>query len=174
MKRFFLLGITLMVSVAMLMTACKKDEVKNNGNNGGGGTAAGYVDLGLPSGTKWKSVNETGGYNGFYTFDEAVSLFGDKLPTKEQMEELIDLCTWTWQNGGYKVTGTNGNSIDLPAAGSRDCDGNVDCVGAHGSYWTSTPSESGQAWYFDFMSDNQMGMDDYVYCYGFSIRLVQE
>ena len=36
MKRFFLLGITLMVSVAMLMTACKKDKPQpaNSGNDG--------------------------------------------------------------------------------------------------------------------------------------------
>ena len=91
MKRFLLLGITLLVSVAMLMTACKKDEPNKNNTET---PDTDYVDLGLPSGTKWKSANETGGYNGFYTFDEAVSTFGDKLPTKEQFEELKNNCTW--------------------------------------------------------------------------------
>ncbi len=43
-----------------------------------------YVDLGLPSGTKWKSVNEAGDENGFYTYDEAIKAFGNKLPTKKQ------------------------------------------------------------------------------------------
>ena len=47
-----------------------------------------YVDLRLPSGTKWKSSNETG----FYTYEKAVNTFGDKLPTKKQCEELKDKC----------------------------------------------------------------------------------
>ncbi|MCQ2271186.1 MAG: hypothetical protein MJZ72_00120 [Bacteroidales bacterium] len=38
-----------------------------------------YVDLGLPSGTKWKDKNESG----FYDYDAAVRSFGSKLPTKE-------------------------------------------------------------------------------------------
>lgn len=46
--------------------------------------AQGYTDLGLPSGTIWKNFNATG----FYTYDEAVSQFGNRLPTKEQWEEL--------------------------------------------------------------------------------------
>ncbi|MBO6050550.1 MAG: hypothetical protein J6P65_01050 [Bacteroidales bacterium] len=179
MKRFFLLGITLMVSVAMLMTACKKDEVKNNGNNnntenpGGGGTAAEYVDLGLPSGTKWKSTNETGGNNGFYTYDEAVNAFEDKLPTKEQMEELIDNCTWVWQNNGYKVSSSNGNSIILPAAGFYNCEGAVYCVGSDGGYWSSTSIDSEKANSLYFYS-NEKGVSSDFRCYGLSVRLVQK
>lgn len=39
MKRFFLLGITLMVSAAMLMTGCKKDKPQpDNSSNGGSNT----------------------------------------------------------------------------------------------------------------------------------------
>ena len=48
----------------------------------------GYVDLGLPSGTLWKGKNE----GGWYTYEEAISMFGNLLPTKEQFEELIN--TW--------------------------------------------------------------------------------
>lgn len=47
-----------------------------------------------------------------------------RMPTKEEFEELLEKCTWTrcqynsvW---GQKVTGPNGNSIFLPAAGRRD------------------------------------------------------
>lgn len=44
-----------------------------------------------------------------------------QMPTKAEFQELIDKCTWEWTqlNGinGYRVTGTNGNSIFLPAAG---------------------------------------------------------
>jgi len=46
-----------------------------------------------------------------------------RIPTKDEWTELFTKCTWTWitQNGvnGEKVTGPNGNSIFLPAAGYR-------------------------------------------------------
>ena len=90
-----------------------------------------WVDLGLPSGILWKNKNEEGG---FYTYDQAVSRFGDKLPTKEQFEELKSQCRWTWTGSGYKVVGPSGESIVLPAAGYRGCDADVYHVGSSGSY----------------------------------------
>ena len=65
-----------------------------------------------------------------------------QMPTREDVEELIDNCTWTWvtQNKvvGYKVTSnTNGNSIFLPAAGSNTAEG-LYSAGLEGYYWTST------------------------------------
>ena len=46
-----------------------------------------------------------------------------RMPTKAEQDELRNNCTWTWTtlNGvdGYRVTGPNGNSIFLPAAGFR-------------------------------------------------------
>ncbi len=163
--------LTTVLFFALSLSSCKKDETNNNG---GGGT---YVNLGLPSGTKWKSTNETGGTNGFYTFDEAVSAFGDKLPTKEQFDELLAYCTWEWQNNNsYKVTGTNGKSIVLPAAGFRDTDGQVIYVGYWGVYWSSTPVDSESAFYLEFSG----GDDPHVrYGYisrnmGMSVRLVKK
>ena len=129
-----------------------------------------YVDLGLPSGTLWKSTNEKGG---FYDYNTAVSKFGDKLPSKEQWEELKGMCTWTWTGKGYKVTGDNGNSIVLPAAGVRNCGGDVNSVGSWGHYWSSTPDGSGHAWYLYFSSD-KVDMDNYGRCSGRSVRLVQD
>ncbi len=47
MRKLFILGTAIVVSVAMLMTSCKKEEVNNNGNNsntenpGGGGSGGG-------------------------------------------------------------------------------------------------------------------------------------
>ena len=89
-----------------------------------------WVDLGLPSGTLWKNSNE----NGFYSYDDAIAKFGSRLPTKEQLDELIDKCKWTWKSSkkGYIVVGPNGNSIFLPAAGYRGCDGDVIGVGSYG------------------------------------------
>jgi hypothetical protein len=69
-----------------------------------------------------------------------------RMPTKAEFEALKDNCTWTWttQNGnrGYKVTGPNGNSIFLPAAGSRGGD-TLYYDGEDGYYWSSTPYERG-------------------------------
>ena len=46
-----------------------------------------------------------------------------RMPTKEEIRELLDHCTWNWttQDGvnGCEVKGPNGNSIFLPAAGYR-------------------------------------------------------
>ena len=105
-----------------------------------------YIDLGLSSGTKWRNSNE-GRDNAHYTYNEAVSKFGNKLPTKEQLEELKNQCTWTWSGSGYKVVGPNGNSIYLPAAGCLVGDGSVGYLGSNGYYWSSTPYVSDGAYY---------------------------
>ena len=44
-----------------------------------------------------------------------------RIPTKAEQEDLINKCTWTWDDikNGFTVTGTNGNSIFLPAAWYR-------------------------------------------------------
>ena len=131
----------------------------------------GYVDLGLPSGNLWKNSNE-GGDNALYTYDEAVSKFGNKLPTHQQLEELKNKCTWTWTGNGYKVIGPNGNSIYLPAAGYRSCNGSVSGVGTVGNYWSSTLLNSGFARYFWFYSSEvNMKLDSPRV--GHSVRLVQ-
>ena len=131
--------------------------------------ASDYVDLGLPSGTLWKSKNEKGMY---YTYDEAVSQFGDKLPTREQFVELLTFCTSTWNGHGYVVKGDNGNSIVLQAAGCRNRDGRVRDVGKDGLYWSSTLFDSANARYLWFYSGGvniyRCGRSN-----GLSVRLVQ-
>lgn len=130
---------------------------------------AGYVDLGLPSGTLWKDKNEEGG---LYTYDKAVAKFGSSLPTKEQLEELKNSCSWSWTGSGYKVTGPSGASIILPAAGYRDCSGSVYLVGSNGYYWSSTPNGSDRAWDLGFNSI-EVRMRNYDRCIGRSVRLVR-
>ena len=130
----------------------------------------GLVDLGLPSGTLWKNANE-GGDNALYTYDDAVRKFGNKLPTKQQLEELENKCTWTWTGSGYKVIGPNGNSILLPAAG-RYCDGDVDDVGTYGYFWSYTPDDLGNALCLYFYSSG-VGRSLSPRCYEQSVRLVQ-
>lgn len=127
-----------------------------------------YVDLGLPSGTLWKRQNESG----FYTYEEAINRFGNKLPERHHFVELKNECTWIWiEDYGYKVVGPNGNSITFPAAGFRDCFGVVNIVGTGGNYWSSTPGDSDYAWDLYFYSSGvRMNRDGR--CLGLSVRLV--
>ena len=77
------------------------------------------------SGTKW---------------DVAKQKIGDKwrIPTEDEFMELKDKCKWEWDsnNGvwGYSITGPNGNSIFLPAAGYKAYN-NIHCKGEKGYYW---------------------------------------
>ena len=75
--------------------------------------------------------------------DVAHVKWGDswRMPTLEEQKELLDECTWEWTelNGvnGYRVTGPNGNSIFLPAAGYRD-GSKLQYNRAVGDYWSSS------------------------------------
>ena len=101
-----------------------------------------------------------------------------RMPTDAEHEELCNKCTWTWtsQGGhnGYKVTGPNGNSIFLPAAGWRSGTGR-DYVGQLGYYWSGMLSSlySNYACFLDFNSGRHD--TDYGYrSYGRSVRPVTE
>ena len=102
-----------------------------------------------------------------------------RLPTKAELEELEENCTWSWttQGGkqGCKVTGPNGNSIFLPAAGFR-CGTSLGLAGERGDYWSSTPnaSDANSACCLRFNSSIQhVGSSDHYY-YGRSVRPVSE
>lgn len=130
---------------------------------------AGYVDLGLPSGTLWKAENEN---CGLITYDQAIDRFGYRLPTKEQLEEIKKTCTWEWTGNGNKVVGPSGESIFLPAAGYRFCEGSLYGVGSYGYYWSSTPNGSEDAWGL-FFGSGGVDMYDSGRCRGLSVRLVK-
>jgi len=97
-----------------------------------------YVFLALPSGTIWKMSNE----EGFYTYMEAQKKFGAQLPTKEQWQELVDCCTWTWTGKGYKVTDKKGTSIYFPANGYKSSFDNLFGKDENAFYWTSSPNDT--------------------------------
>ena len=156
------------IAAALCLVACEKNQ------DSGSSTKGDYVDLGLASGTKWKTQNEQNTYDYYNLFDyeTAISEFGSNLPTKEQWEELRTYCHWEWTGSGYKVTGPNGKSIVLPAAGLRDCVGSVIGVGSAGYYWSSTPDGSEYAWELGFGAGG-VGMVNHYRCYGQSVRLVR-
>ena len=218
LKRLALLTVAMVLGLA----SCEDDfgPEHDRGNNGGGGTITGtinghdYVDLGLPSGTKWATcnigANAPEGYGNYYawgetttkssytegnsrtygvsmndisgnaTYDAARANWGStwRMPTEAEMQELENNCTWTWttQSGvnGYRVTGPNGNSIFLPAAGC--CRGTSrDYVGGYGNYWSSTPYESDDNYACDlfFGSVNHYVGWSYRY-FGYSVRPVSD
>ncbi|MBR6946892.1 MAG: hypothetical protein IKH53_02965 [Muribaculaceae bacterium] len=98
------------------------------------------------------------GYNGFVDNKTELDLEDDaayvnwgaswRMPTNEQLQELINMyiCNrmWTTQNGvgGYLITGPNGNTLFLPAAGYfTDISGNADWEGSFAGYWSRTLSD---------------------------------
>ena len=101
-----------------------------------------------------------------------------RMPTLAEIDELFNNCSykWTTQNGvnGYRVTGPNGNSIFLPAAGYR-YGTSLSRGGSYGNYWSSTPYEyySYYAYSLDFNSSYYDWYDDYRYN-GRSVRPVLE
>ena len=78
--------------------------------------------------------------------DAATAKLGSpwRMPTWDEIKELIDNCTWTWTtqdgvNGCEVKSKKNGNSIFLPAAGYRDRSEFND-AGSQGYYWSSALS----------------------------------
>ncbi len=97
--------------------------------------------------------------------DAAAVNWGGKwrIPTYDQIEELINKCTWEWHSGttanneyvtGYKVTGPNGKYIFLPAAGVHS-DLDLVEVGSYCYYLSSSLNESSSycTWGIGFYSD---------------------
>ena len=110
--------------------------------------------------------------------DVAVAVLGKawRMPTYDELKELVNSCTWTWTklNGvnGYQVTSdVNGNSIFLPAAGDYD-EEKIDDVGMLGGYWGKTkPSSSTEADYIFFSARAHSLSTDLRYA-GWSVRPV--
>ena len=127
--------------------------------------------------TSGKQINDISGNP---QYDAAAANWGGswRMPTSEEMSELLNHCTWTWttQNGvnGYNVEGPNGNSIFLPAAGYRSGSSHFNTV-ALGRYWSSTPNESSTNnscnLYFDSGNHYKSWFNRY---YGQSVRPVSE
>ena len=210
-----------------ILEADREEFTKNLNPNGHD-----YVDLGLPSGTLWATMNigatspeqygdyfawgETtpkGSYswnnykygnapialikycnNSAYGKDEYTDNFtelelgddaarvnwgGDwRMPTKAQVQELIDNTTSAWTNdfnntgisGVTFISKTNNNTMFIPAAGYFET--TVDGVGAGGYLWCSALGSSYPygAWYLN-VGNNKVDLMSYYsrYC-GRSVR----
>ena len=98
-------------------------------------------------------------------YDAATANWGEgwRMPTTEELDELVDKCDWQWttQGGhnGYKVTGPNGNSIFLPAAGGR-YGSSLYLARDYGRYWSSAPNGSNTQNAYDlFINRGYHGVD---------------
>ena len=187
-----------------------------------------YVDLGLPSGTLWATMNvgakSPENYGGYYAWGETAQKYsynwgtykwcegdyntqtkyctsssygtvdnktileffddvanaqwgGDwRMPTKEEQDELRNECTWdrVTKNSvkGFTVTGPNGNSIFLPAAGYSSGPG-LQGKDSFGFYWSrNLDSDYSVNAYCLYFGSSYVNSDDYSRDFGFSIRPV--
>jgi len=155
MKQFNWIALLAISACMMWCNACTKD----------------YVDLGLPSGTKWKMQNE----EGFHAYRDAkygFGGFGRKVPDRDQWVELMSECSWEWAGTGYTITGPNGNSIFLPAAGEKDLNDSISEIGTYGNYWSSTDEGIENSYYIFFYPDGKSTSICSPY-YEMSVRLVR-
>ena len=125
-------------------------------------------------------VSEILDIQGNREYDAATQNWGSswRMPTKREFEELINRCTWTWKDEagehGFTVTGPNGNSIFLPAAGIAGS-GLVHHQGASAVYWSGTSHDSkcyGEADLLIAKDNGEITMDTGTRYYGCSIRPV--
>ena len=125
-------------------------------------------DDSLPTGDTWEKANDP-------------SPAGWRVPALDEIVTLFDAVNvsheWTTQNGvkGRRFTDkTTGNSLFLPAAGSRYLrDGMLGFVNLYGFYWGSTQDHSCCASYFYFDS-SEADWDYYYRRDGQSIRAVAD
>ena len=103
---------------------------------------------------------------------------GGRMPSLEQIQELCNNCTWQWtqRNGvyGQLVTGPNGNTFFLPAAGYRWYESLLG-VGSDGDYWSRTlyssfPSDACSLYFVSVGWSYRFRYDRYN---GFTVRAVR-
>ena len=100
-----------------------------------------------------------------------------RMPTDDELQELKGECKWKWskQDGcqGYMVTGPNGNTIFLPAAGYHT-NSSLDNTGSRGYYWSRTLYENGPSHARGLLFDSINIYTDGSYrYYGFTVRPVR-
>ena len=145
-------------------------------------------DNGISGYTKYCNISDYG-YNGFtdnlttlQSSDDAAAANwggGARMPTAAEWQELINNTTHQWVTiygvNGQCFTGSNGNSIFLPAAGGR-VGASLNDDGLIGYYWSSS---LGTDYPFDargcYFDSGVVGNWDYGGRYfGYSVRAVRQ
>ena len=105
---------------------------------------------------------------------------GGRMPSYDQIVELCNSCSWQWtqRNGvyGQLVTGPNGNTMFLPAAGYR-WDDSLSDAGSDGYSWSRTLNSSGPRNAFSlYFGSGDWGWGYWISNYrynGFTVRAVR-
>lgn len=111
------------------------------------------------------------------TRDAATVALGEKyrMPTRDEMQELVDSCQWEWgkigTRYGYWVTGPSGARIFLPAGGCKESKRTL-YSNKQGYYWTATYGIQTDAYCLNFGNDD-VYMGNYVRWLGRNIRPVK-
>lgn len=167
-----------LAAVTEWVEAQTRDNTSRKEENESGIDSLEFVDLGLPSKTIWATENiKHENKEAYFTFDEAVKKFGDSLPQKEDWAELFKYCSRKWDDDrkGYVITGPNGNTLFLPAAGHH-YGTSVSYAGSDGYYWSSTPDSNSvrYAYLLFFYSNYIYPKYEFYRYYGCSVRLVRK
>lgn len=110
-------------------------------------------------------------------YDVARTVWGGewRMPSLAEIEELTGQCTWTWTErdgvGGYRVQGSSGASIFLPAAGyysGKSPQG----AGQKGFYWSGMQSDDLLSAAYNINFAGYAGRWTASRAYGFSVRPV--
>lgn len=138
-----------------------------------------WIDLGLPSGTLWADANlaNPDDKNGLWSWDDVMeSEYAPLVPTKEQMQELVDYCDWEWDNerAGMVVKNKYGKKIFLPAVGYKHSQNDkLFDVGEYCGLWSSTDHPSDFSAFNLFFRPSRYGVSRSSGTLRFSIRLVK-
>ena len=93
-----------------------------------------------------------------------------RMPTLEQQKELMTKCTYAWTtiNGvnGQLLTGPNGNTLFLPAAGKSN-------VTQCGYYWSRTIGVGSFRAYYLFLNSTKVSSVGSDRCYANTVRAVR-
>lgn len=99
---------------------------------------------------------------------------GYRIPTEVELNELNTKCIWTSAsiNGvnGFKVTGPNGNSIFIPAAGVKYSDGSIGSRGDCACLWSSWGDYGFSARALHINAANSRAFQSTYKCDGLSLR----
>lgn len=103
---------------------------------------------------------------------------GWRMPSDEQIDELLTECRWTWTTykgvEGYTVLGTNKNSIFLPITGYYEGTELKRATSA-GFFWSRTAANNADAQSFYIgISQSDRGCDEDLRYYGQPIRPIYE
>ncbi len=119
---------------------------------------------------------EIGDIGGNSLYDVATVRYGTpwRLPTDEEVDELVANCTYSWETvhgivGGRLTSKINGNSIFLPGAGHLFKDNLYNLGG--GFYWTSIPNGLNGARILS-MGNAGVANSSWQRCFGCTVRSV--